>query len=421
MSLNRRKAMNAAVPHKIALAPRVPQELFDPAVSTEVRAILQRALNGEELSEAQGVVLFGTEGAELDALTATADAVRQQRVGDRATFVITRNINYTNVCYMGCKFCNFAKRKEDPEAEFFDLDEIVRRAQEAWDRGATEVCIQGGLHPDLPVHFYRDMLKAIKSVLPSMHIHAFSPFEIWFGARKSKMSYADFIQDLMDHGLGSMPGTAAEILDTEIRQQLTKDKLTTAQWVEIIQTAHRLGLPTTATIMYGHIDGPEHWAAHLALLRTIQQKTGGFTEFVPLGFIHYKTPLYLEVAGVRPGPTRHEHIRMHAVARLMLNGWIDNIQASWVKLGTDLAQQMLAAGVNDLGGTLMNESISRAAGGEHGQEMQPEELIGMMRAMGREPVRRNTLYRPLEVFDRTAASEPAFEPLPQSLLAGGMA
>ncbi|MFC6669890.1 5-amino-6-(D-ribitylamino)uracil--L-tyrosine 4-hydroxyphenyl transferase CofH [Marinobacterium aestuariivivens] len=359
-------------------------------------------LAGQELSQADAIMLFGVEGEELDALTATADRLRRERVGDTATFVITRNINYTNVCYMGCRFCNFAKRKDDPEAEFFDLDEIVRRAQEAWDRGATEVCIQGGLHPDIPGHFYRDMLKAIKSALPDMHIHAFSPFEVWFAARKSGLGYAQVLQDLIDHGLGSMPGTAAEILDSEIRRQLTRDKLTTAEWVEIVKTAHRLGLPTTATIMYGHIDGPEHWAAHLALLRDIQKETGGFTEFVPLGFIHYKTPLYLEHEGVRPGPTRLEHVRMHAVARLMLNGWIDNIQASWVKLGPALAQQMLAAGANDLGGTLMNESISRAAGGEHGQEMRPEDLVRMMREMERKPIRRSTLYRHLESFDMPA-------------------
>ncbi|MGM0981925.1 MAG: 5-amino-6-(D-ribitylamino)uracil--L-tyrosine 4-hydroxyphenyl transferase CofH [Pseudomonadota bacterium] len=376
-----------------------PAELASHRVSKITRHILEDVLAGQELSETNAVHLFQVEGADLNALTATADEVRRRRVGDDATFVITRNINYTNVCYMGCRFCNFAKRKDDPEAEFFDLDEIVRRAQEAWDRGATEVCIQGGLHPNIPGHFYRDMLKAIKRVLPDMHIHAFSPFEIWFGANKSRLSYRDFIRDLIDNGLGSMPGTAAEILDKEVRKQLTRDKLTTDQWVDIITTAHEEGLRTTSTIMYGHIDGPEHWAAHIALLRDIQKRTGGFTEFVPLGFVHYKTPLFLEHEGVRPGPTRLEHIRMHAVARLMLDGWIDNIQASWVKLGPDLARQMLAGGVNDMGGTLMNESISRAAGGQHGQEMLPEDLENMIREMGRRPVRRNTLYQTVETFD----------------------
>lgn len=407
--------MSVQVSGKIALHEPV-KELYQPGVSTVVRDILESVLAGQELNEADAISLFGTEGAELDALAACADQLRRASVGDTVTFVINRNINYTNVCYMGCRFCSFAKRKGDADAEFFDLDEIVSRAEEAWARGATEVCIQGGLHPDIPGHFYRDMLKAIKAKLPDMHIHAFSPFEIWFGARKSKMSYAEFIQDLIDHGLGSMPGTAAEILDTTIRKQLTRDKLTTEEWVEIVKTAHQLGLPTTSTIMYGHIDGPEHWAAHLALLRDIQKETGGFTEFVPLGFIHHKTPLYLEQAGVRPGPTRLEHIRMHAVARLMLNGWIDNIQASWVKLGPELAQQMLTAGVNDLGGTLMNESISRAAGAEHGQEMHPDTFLHIMRNMGRQPVRRNTLYQHVTVYD-----SPQIVPVAQlSQVAGGL-
>lgn len=332
------------------------------AVSLPVREILSAVVDGEELSETDAVTLFSAEGPDLDALIATADFIRERAVGNQASFVITRNINYTNVCYMGCKFCGFAKRKDDEDAEFLRLEEIAKRAEEAWNRGATEVCIQGGLHPDIDGTFYREILKAIKARVPAMHIHAFSPFEIWFGALKSKVSVAEFIQDLIDHGLGSMPGTAAEILDVEIRQQLTRDKLTTEQWVEIITTAHQLGLPTTATIMYGHIDSPEHWAAHIGKIRDIQKQTGGFTEFVPLGFVHYESPLYVENGDVRPGPTPEENIRMHAVSRLMLNGWVDNIQASWVKMGPEYAQQMLRSGANDLGGTLMNESISRAAG-----------------------------------------------------------
>ncbi len=368
-------------------------------IAPRIRAILDKALAGDEVSADEAVALFGAEGAELDALTRVADRLRERAVGNAATFVVTRNINYTNVCNVGCKFCNFAKRRDDPEAEFFDLDEIVRRAQEAADRGATEVCIQGGLHPDIPGHFYRDIVKAIKARLPDLHIHAFSPFEIWYGARKSRMAYRSFIQDLIDHGLGSMPGTAAEILDDEVRRRLTMNKLSTEEWVEIVKTAHGLGLPTTSTIMYGHIDGPRQWANHLALLRDIQKETGGFTEFVPLGFIHYKTRLFRENPDVRPGPTRLEHIRMHAVARIMLAGWIDNIQASWVKLGPELARDMLSFGVNDLGGTLMNESISRAAGATHGQEMLPEELVRMIRSARRQPVRRSTLYRHLEAFD----------------------
>ncbi|OBX38139.1 aminodeoxyfutalosine synthase [Halomonas elongata] len=286
--------------------------------------MLENVLAGQELSEIDAIHLFRVEGADLDALTATADETRRRRVGDDASFVITRNINYTNVCYMGCRFCNFAKRKDDPGAEFFDLEEIVRRAQEAWDRGATEVCIQAACIRTSP-DILPDMLKAIKRVLPDMHIHAFSPFEIWFGAHKSRLSYRDFIRDLVDNGLGSMPGTAAEILDTEVRKQLTRDKLTTDQWVEIITTATRRDSP--------HIDHhvwPYRWPRALGgtycPAPAISRSVRGFTEFVPLGFVHYKTPCS-GTRGRSPGTTRLEHIRMHAVARLMLDGWIDNIQA----------------------------------------------------------------------------------------------
>ncbi|RTE67088.1 7,8-didemethyl-8-hydroxy-5-deazariboflavin synthase subunit CofH [Amphritea opalescens] len=369
-------------------------------INVRIRDILVSVIEGTELSEPDAVTLFGATGVELDGLIATADYLRQQTVGNQASFVITRNINFTNVCYMGCKFCGFAKRKDEATAELLSFEEVADRAEEAWARGATEVCIQGGLHPDIEGSHYREILKAIKLRVPAMHIHAFSPFEIWFGALKSKMSIAEFIQDLIDHGLGSMPGTAAEILDVEIRQQLTRDKLTTEQWIEIITTAHQLGLPTTATIMYGHIDSPEHWASHIGKIRTIQKKTGGFTEFVPLGFIHYESPLYMNIPNVRPGPTVDENIRMHAVSRLMLHGWVDNIQASWVKLGPEYAQQMLQAGANDLGGTLMNESISRAAGGKNEQEILPEDMIRMISGAGRDPVRRNTLYSVVETFAR---------------------
>ncbi|MDO6564736.1 5-amino-6-(D-ribitylamino)uracil--L-tyrosine 4-hydroxyphenyl transferase CofH [Amphritea sp. 1_MG-2023] len=369
-------------------------------IDVSIRDILISVIQGVELSEADAVTLFGVTGAELDGLIATADYLRQKTVGNQASFVITRNINFTNVCYMGCKFCGFAKRKEEATAELLSFDEVADRAEEAWARGATEVCIQGGLHPNIDGSHYREILKAIKKRVPAMHIHAFSPFEIWFGALKSKVSIAEFIQDLIDHGLGSMPGTAAEILDVEIRQQLTRDKLTTEQWVEIITTAHELGLPTTATIMYGHIDSPKHWAGHIGKIRTIQKQTGGFTEFVPLGFIHYESPLYMNIPNVRPGPTVDENIRMHAVSRLMLHGWIDNIQASWVKLGPEYAQQMLQAGANDLGGTLMNESISRAAGGKNEQEIVPQDMIRMISAAGRDPVRRNTLYDVVETYAR---------------------
>ncbi len=367
--------------------------------SRPVWRALNRVLIGKELTEDEAVRLFRTQGADKDAVFATADALRRKAKGDAVTFVVNRNINFTNVCYMGCRFCGFAKRKEDAGAEWLSTDEVVARADEAWGRGATEVCIQGGLHPDLPGTYYRDLVLAIKTALPDMHIHAFSPFEIWYGASKRKMSYSDYLADLKECGLGSMPGTAAEILDTEVRQKLTKNKLSAEAWIEIIKTAHRAGIPTTATIMYGHVDAPEHWAAHLGLLRDIQKETGGFTELVPLSFVHTESPLYTQNPGkVRPGPTYDEIDLMHAVARIMLHGFIDNIQVSWTKLGPEHARAMLGRGVNDLGGTLMNESISRAAGSLHGQEITARELVQLIRSAGRTPVRRNTGYEALETY-----------------------
>ena len=369
-------------------------------IEPSIAKILQGVLANKEVSEQEGLQLFATAGNELTALIETADLLRERAVGNQGSFVTTQNINFTNVCNMGCKFCGFAKRKTEAGAELLSLEEVAQRAQEAWDKGATEVCIQGGLHPDIKGDHYRNILKAIKKQVPQIHIHAFSPFEIWYGARKSKMTYKAFIQDLIDHGLGSMPGTAAEILDVEIRKKLTKDKLTTDQWVEIITTAHQLGLSTTSTIMYGHVDAPKHWVAHIGKIRDIQKQTGGFTEFVPLGFVHYESPLYTENNDVRPGPTFDENIKMHAVSRLMLNGWIDNIQASWVKLGPEYATQMLRAGVNDLGGTLMNENITRSSGGIYGEELTSSEMVAMISRAGLNPVRRNTLYKTLEVFPK---------------------
>ena len=366
-----------------------------------VRRVIDRALAGLELSRADGEVLFRATEQELPALMRAADRLRQQRSGNAVSFVTVRNINFTNVCYMGCRFCGFAKRREDPQAQWISLEEVAHRAQVAWDRGATEVCMQGGLHPDLPPTYYRDLTRAVKKQVPQMHVHAFSPFEIWFGAHKRKMPTREFLLELMDAGLGSMPGTAAEILDVEVRRKLTRNKLTTQAWVETIRTAHELGLRSTSTIMYGHVDGPQHWAAHIDLLRSIQKDTGGFTEFVPLGFVHSESPLYVEKAipGVRAGATMEEHIKMHAVARLMLTKWIDNIQVSWVKLGAERAADLLHAGVNDLGGTLMDESISRSAGADFGEELTPQEMVKLIRHAGRTPVRRNTLYQVVEAFD----------------------
>jgi FO synthase len=362
-------------------------------VSESVRTILGRSLLGEELSVEDACILFATQGEEAKAVLDAANTVRENRVGNTGTFVITRNINFTNVCYMGCRFCNFAKEKGDKEAEFLNVEQVADRAEEAWARGATEVCIQGGLHPDIDANYYRELIVAVKKRVPDIHIHAFSPFEIWYGCKKAKLEPEVFLTELKELGLGSMPGTAAEILDTEIRKLLTKNKLTTEEWVRIIKAAHSVGVPTTSTIMYGHVDQPIHWANHLKLLRDIQKETGGFTEFVPLGFIHYETRLYNDNPDkVRTGPTQDEHFKMHAIARLMLQGHIDNIQASWVKMGPDVATKMLQSGANDLGGTLMNESISRAAGATHGQEVFPEDMVANIQSAGLNAVQRDTKY-----------------------------
>jgi 7,8-didemethyl-8-hydroxy-5-deazariboflavin synthase CofH subunit len=365
----------------------------------QVKAILEKSLLGEELSVDDACILFSTQGRDAQAVLDIADKVREKRVGDTGTFVITRNINFTNVCYMGCRFCNFAKEKGDKDAEFLTVEQVADKAEEAWDRGATEVCIQGGLHPDIDADYYRDLIIAVKRRVPNIHIHAFSPFEIWYGCKKARLEPEVFLTELKALGLGSMPGTAAEILDTEIRKQLTKNKLTTNEWVRIVKAAHSVGVKTTSTIMYGHVDQPIHWANHLKLLRDIQKETGGITEFVPLGFIHYETALYNDNPDkVRPGPTQDEHFKMHAIARLMLQGHIDNIQASWVKMGPGVAAKMLRSGANDLGGTLMNESISRAAGATHGQEVTPENMVENIQAAGLNAVQRNTLYGDVKSF-----------------------
>ena len=378
------------------------QNLLDSA-SSSVSQILSNALFGNEISEDDGTVLFNCRDNEKvidrSAIFAVADILRRRSKGDYVTFVVNRNINFTNICYMGCRFCGFAKRKEEAGSEWLEPAQVVERAQRAWDRGGTEVCIQGGLHPKMEGSYYRELILAIKASLPDMHIHAFSPFEVWYGSVKSKMSYRDFLSDLKDCGLGSMPGTAAEILDTEVRQKLTKNKLSAQCWEEIIRTAHDIGILSTATIMYGHVDEPKHWSAHIALLREIQRDTGGFTELVPLSFVHTDSPLFLNNPNlVRPGPTDHEVDLMHSVSRIMLNGFIDNIQVSWTKLGAERARDMLSLGVNDLGGTLMNESISRSAGSKHGQEITASELCEIIRSTGRTPVRRNTVYKTIDIF-----------------------
>lgn len=363
----------------------------------DVAHILVRALKEREITMEEGVTLFGVTGRELFGLMMVADELRRRAVGDIVTYVTVRNINFTNICYTGCRFCAFARHIDDPEAEWISLDAVADRAEEAWRAGVTEVCMQGGLHPKMDGYHYRDLILAIKARVPEMHIHAFSPFEILYGSQRTGLSIADFLKMLKDAGLGTIPGTAAEILDTEIRQRLTKNKLSAEQWVEIVSTAHRLGIRSTATIMYGHIDSPRHWAAHLALIRDIQRDTGGFTEFVPLGFIHYTAPIYLD-GEARPGPSGLDDLRMHAVARIMLHNFIPNIQVSWVKMGPKFAQLCLSAGANDFGGTLMNESISRSAGAPYGEYMPPEEFQRLIRDIARVPAQRSTTYELLKEF-----------------------
>ncbi len=364
-------------------------------VSRSVRHAIDKAVRGERLAEIEIVTLFSARGHDFDAVCEAADALREVTVGDTATYVVTRNINYTNICYFRCKFCAFSKGKlsENLRGRPYDLglDEIQRRAKEAWDRGAVELCLQGGIHPDYTGETYLSICRAIKAVCPGIHIHAFSPLEIWQGATTLGLTPEAFLRDLKTAGLGSLPGTAAEILDDEVRAVICRDKVTTAQWLEVVETAHRIGLKTTATIMFGHVDHPKHWARHLLRIRDLQARTGGFTEFVPLPFVPMESPIYLRGLS-RRGPTFREAVLMHAVARLALHPLIRNIQSSWVKMGSTGMAACLKAGANDLGGTLMNESITRAAGAVHGEEMPPEAMVSIIRGLGRQPHQRTTLY-----------------------------
>jgi len=380
------------------------------AVSPDVRSLLEDALEGKELSTAGAERLLGAHGMDFHALIAAADLARQRDCGDDVTYVVCRNINFTNVCYVGCSFCGFARHKDDVK-EAFDRshEEILAKCQDAIERGATEVCIQGGIHPNKNHKHYRDILKAVKAVYPDLHIHAYSPEEIDFGHKKSGMELSDYLQWLVDAGLGTMPGTAAEILVDEIRDILSPNKLKTARWVEIIKAAHGIGLRSTSTLMYGHIEKPHHIASHLDLIREIQKQTGGFTEFVPLGFIHERNLLY-NLMGARPGPSMEEDLRMIAVSRLFLRPHIKNIQVSWVKMGHKLGQMALCAGANDFGGTLMEESISRESGADHGENTPPEEFRRLIRELGRMPVERTTLYGTVQRFEDPALDPPSFEP-----------
>ena len=357
--------------------------------------VLGKAVRGSDLNVSEVRRLFAARDGEVAQVVSAADALRRSLCGETVSYVVTRNINYTNICYFKCRFCAFAKGKtnEKLRGRPYDLSlaEVVRRACEAWDRGAVEVCLQGGIHPQYTGQSYLDIVRAIKSELPDMHVHGFSPLEVHQGAKTLGLSVAEFLHRLIEAGLGSLPGTAAEILDDEVRTGLCPDKINTAEWFNVIDTAHRLGLKTTATIMFGHVDRPIHWAHHLLRLRHQQQCTGGFTELVPLPFVHMESPIYLK-GGSRRGPTWRETLLVHAVARLILHPYIRNIQASWVKLGADGVAACLAAGVNDIGGTLMNETITRSAGAEHGQEMTPEAMETLLAGLGRPARQRTTLY-----------------------------
>jgi FO synthase len=365
----------------------------------DLQPVLEASLAGTAPTRQEVEDLFRARNDQVDAIAWTADQLRQRRVGDTVTFVINRNINYTNQCYFRCGFCAFSKGprslnlREDPY--LIPLEGIVGLAQEAWDRGATEVTLQGGIHPDFTGDFYANVVEAIKARLPDMHIHGFTPLEVWQGAHTLGVPVRQFLQRLAAAGLGSLPGTAAEVLDDAVRVFLCPDKIRTSQWAEVMIAAHELGLRATATLMFGHIDHPAAWANHLEVIRSIQRRTGGFTEFVPLPFVHMGAPIFLRGQS-RPGPTWDEVVLVHSIARIAFDGLISNIQASWVKLGLEGGARLLDAGCNDLGGTLMGEIITRSAGAAHGQEVTPEEFVTVITAAGRHPARRNTTYELLE-------------------------
>jgi len=370
---------------------------IDPVISD----ILNQSLDSKNISINQAIELFQTTGTEMIMTAMVADNLRRNAVGDNVTFVINRNINFTNVCIKRCGFCAYSRDFRNEESYFLPTEEVVRRAREAWNLGATEICIQAGLPPKMDGFLYVDICKAIKKELPNIHIHAFSPEEIMYGSYRSGLCVKEYLRILKESGLGSLPGTAAEILDQDVRDQISPGRITVADWINVITTAHKLKIPTTSTIMYGHVETMEHRAKHLDLLRSIQKQTNGFTEFVPLSFVHKEAPMYNHnlVKGIAPGPTGQDVIKMHAVSRIMLNNFINNIQVSWVKEGAKMSQLLLEAGVNDFGGTLINESISTSAGSEFGQLMRPKEIRSLIQSAGRVPAQRNSVYGIIKVYD----------------------
>ena len=375
--------------------------------SRDVRRILGGVLDGGELSVDDGTALTQVSGRDLQALTLVADEMRQRQASEVVTYVVNRNINFTNVCIKHCTFCAFSRDHREEEGYFLPMDEVVRRSIEAWEMGATEVCLQAGLPPKLDGSYYVDLCRAIKAAVPEMHLHAFSPEEVLYGSTRSGLPIPEYLRALKHVGLGTLPGTSAEILDQDIRDVIARGRITVAQWVDVITSAHALGIRTTSTIMYGHVEQPAHWIRHMNLLRSIQKDTGGFTEFVPLSLIHQEAPMYQRklVPGVRPGATGIEVLKMHALARLFLGPTFRNIQCSWVKEGPKFAQCLLAAGANDMGGTLINESISTSAGAGYGQLVPPAELRRLIRDAGRVPAQRSTEYELLRVYADAADDE----------------
>lgn len=387
-----------------------------PQMTAETRTALEGVIesqSGGSLSREQCLRLANAEGDDLLGLLVAADLLRRELVGNLLTYVVNRNINFTNVCFVGCKFCAFSRGPRESDAYFLSPEQVAKKAIEAWDVGATEVCIQGGLPHGLPPFYYRDILRAVKAAVPEMHIHAFSPMEIVYGVELTGMPLDDYLRMLRDNGLDTLPGTAAEILDDDVRFVLSRNKLSTEQWKQVIRTAHHCGIRSTSTLMYGHVETPAHWVNQLLLLREIQGETGGFTEFVPLGFVHQNTLLFHQGLS-RPGPTLAEHLKIHALARVMLAGAINNIQVSWVKLNRRVSQLCLHAGANDYGGTLMEENISREAGATAGQYTSPEEFQALILEADRIPAERNTTYArihiklPPQVFTAEEALEPEF-------------